>query len=236
MLDRRIVILVGPYGSGKSEVALNLALKAADSRRPTALLDLDLVKPFLRSRSLREELKEKAIEVVAPEGENTFADLPILLPRCRALFRDPSTFVVADIGGDEAGSKVLGSISDALPAAETHLLLVLNFCRPFAESVEQAVALAARISSAARLSLTGVISNTHLKEETTPSVVREGYNLALEVAKILKIPVVAVTVDESLAPSLDPKDYVCPIFTLSGLLRLPFEIKVRKRGPLFVLS
>lgn len=236
MFDRRVTVVVGPYGSGKSEFALNEVLTRRGMGR-VALLDLDLVKPFLRARAAREWLEALGVEVVAPTGDNTFADLPILLPQVRTLLRDSAVRVVADVGGDEAGSRVLGSLVDAVPVHETDIFLVLNFCRPFSETVEQAVAMAREIEMASRLRLTGVVSNTHLKQETTPEVVRMGYDLAVRVANILGIPVVAVAVEEALADRLDPNDFACPIRLLRGFLRLPFEGGpfVPKTGPLFVL-
>lgn len=239
MFGRRVSVVVGPYGSGKSEIALNgaLALARPDEGR-VALLDLDLVKPFLRARGAREWLEARGVEVVAPTGDNAFADLPILLPQVRTLLRDPGVRVVADVGGDEAGSRVLGSLADAFPETETDLLLVLNFRRPFAETVEQALAMARAIEAASRRRLTGVVSNTHLKQETTPEVVREGYDLAVRTAARLGIPMVAVAVDEALAERLDPGDFACPVLRLHGFLRLPFENgpSVRTIGPLFALN
>lgn len=239
VFQRRVTVMVGPFGSGKSEIALNVALalmQRAEGR--VALMDLDLVKPFLRARSGRQWLEEQGIEVVAPTGDNAFADLPILLPKVRSLLRDPSVRVVADVGGDEAGARVLGSIADAVPVDETDLLLVLNFRRPFAETVEQVVAMAKAIETTSRLRVTGVVSNTHLKQETTPGVVREGYEMAVTTARHLGVPVVSVAVEETVAPSLDPEGFSCPILTLRGLLRLPFEggPTVRTSGPLFVLN
>ena len=45
---RKYVVLVGNYGSGKTELALNLALLSARDMR-TTLVDLDIVNPYFRS-------------------------------------------------------------------------------------------------------------------------------------------------------------------------------------------
>jgi len=237
VFNRRVSVLVGSFGSGKSELALQAALASAEATRRTALLDLDLVKPFLRARTAREWLESRGIEVVAPSGENAFADLPILLPRVRGLLRDEQVHVLADVGGDEAGARVLGSLGDALPL-DADLLLVLNFRRPFAETVEQVLALADRIARAARRGVTGLISNTHLKHETTPEVVVRGYEQAREVATRLGVPVVAVPVQEELAARMDPTAFDGLLVPFQRLLTLPFEegLKVRRSGPLFVLN
>ena len=46
---KRIQIITGHYGSGKTEYAVNLALQLAGTGRKTALADLDIVNPYFRS-------------------------------------------------------------------------------------------------------------------------------------------------------------------------------------------
>ena len=42
------VVLAGNYGSGKTELSLNLALKAAKTAS-TVLVDMDIVNPYFRA-------------------------------------------------------------------------------------------------------------------------------------------------------------------------------------------
>lgn len=238
MVRRRVTVLVGPFGTGKSEIAVNLAIAEASRRAQVALMDLDLVKPFLRSREAKDWLEQERIRTVAPSGENAFADLPMLLPTVRSLLLEEDWLVIADVGGDEAGARVLGSLSDVLAQVGPDVLLVLNFRRPFVDNVERAVEMARTIERSSRTQVTGVISNTHLKEQTTVEIVREGYQLAMEVGERLGVPVLAVTAEENLALALDEAEFSCPIMRLRRILTLPFEksISVRKSGPLFVLN
>ena len=238
MYDRRITILVGSFGSGKTEIALNGALALAASGRPVTLADLDVVKPYFRSRAARAILDEAGIRLLAPTGETTHADLPIVVPQVRAALRDPSCRLVIDVGGDDTGARVLGSLSDVMPVADTQVLVVLNFRRPATSGAEEAAAMVRQIEAAARVTVTGLVSNTHLMRETTPRVVLEGHRMAVATADILGIPVVAVTATSDVAADLAGEELGCPVVVLQRIVLPPFEQppQTRTMGPLFVVN
>ena len=238
MYERRITVLVGSFGSGKTEIALNGALALAAAGGPVTLADLDVVKPYFRSRAARAILDEAGIRLLAPAGEVTHADLPIVVPQVRAALRDPSCRVVVDAGGDDVGARVLGSLSDVLPAADAHVLVVLNFRRPSTPDAEKAAAMVRKIEAAARVKVTGLVSNTHLMRETTPRVVLEGHQLAVEAAEDLSIPVIAVTATSDVAADLAGEELGCPLVVLQRIVLPPFEQppQTRTMGPLFVVN
>ena len=233
-----VVILVGHFGSGKSEIALNLALGFRARGEDVSIVDLDVVKPYFRCRQAREELHARGIRLVAPEGEHAHADLPIILPAIRHLLQRPTGRVLMDVGGDPVGARALGSLSDAVVPPSTELLVVLNFLRPYTETVDEAVEMVRAIEAAARLKATGVVSNTHLLSETTPAVVLEGLQMAEEVAARLRLPVVAAVADRPTARGLAGRTLPRPLLVLERLIRPPFEgtRQQRKVGPLFVLN
>lgn len=236
MFDGRISVLVGHFGSGKTEIALNAAVMLAGSGARVALVDLDVVKPYFRSRAARDFLSDRGIELVAPEGDDVFADIPVLTPRVRALCRDPWVRVIIDAGGDDTGARALGSLSDAVAAAGAGLDVVLNFRRPFTPDVDSAVAMAREIELAARLRVEGVISNTHLMGETTRDVVLDGCALARQAAERLGVPLRAVVVDHRMAPEVEAAGPGCPVFPVRRLVQPPFDqegYRVPKSGPLF---
>ena len=90
MLQRRVTVFVGHFGSGKTEIALNVALDLATGGERVTLADADVVKPYFRSRAARTLLEDSGVELIAPQGEHVHADLPILVPRLRGALRDPS--------------------------------------------------------------------------------------------------------------------------------------------------
>ena len=166
--------LVGPYGSGKSEIALTLACLMArrlqarpDNRLQVALGDIDVLKPYFRAREAGEALKAMGVRLLAPGGSLKSADLPILTPELGCAAREADTLLVLDVGGDPAGARALGSLRDEVDTNALDLLLVLNRHRPFMESVESVVEQADKIQRASGLRLTGVVSNTHMMAETT---------------------------------------------------------------------
>lgn len=238
MYRKRVTLLVGHFGSGKTEIALNGALELAAGGARVTLADLDVVKPYFRSRAAREILAEAGVELLAPTGANVHADLPIIVPQIRSHLRRSERRLILDVGGDEVGARVLGSLSDVLPTEETDCWLVLNFRRPSTPDPERAVEMVREIEAVGRISVAGLISNTHLMEETTPGIVVDGYRQAVETARLAEIPVIAVTVAEDLAADLRDEEIECPIVSMRRVVKPPFAQSLERRttGPLFVVN
>lgn len=239
MFARRITIVVGHFGSGKTEIAVNGAVRLAAEGHAVSLVDADVVKPYFRTREARVLLAGLDIEVVAPDGDNATADLPIVLPRVRTLCRDPSRRVIVDAGGDDTGARILGSLSDVLAGQDLDFLLVLNFRRPFTPDAASAVDMAREIEAAARLKVTGVVSNTHLMAETTGIVVLEGLQMARDTAAALGVDVRAVVVEEALADGIASADPGCEVLALRRIVQPPIgtpRLRVRTTGPLFLVK
>jgi hypothetical protein len=237
----RVTVFAGHFGSGKTELALNAALASAGAGIPTSLIDLDVVKPYFRSRSAIDILKSHDVELVAPQGDLLTADLPVICADVRVRMRDPFRKVFVDAGGNDVGVKALRSVLDAVPAGDSALLLVLNFRRPFTQDVESAVELAHSIEAAAGLSFTGAVSNTHLMKETTPAIVLEGYEKARETTRRMNIPLVAVSVERDMIEPLQQVPLICPLLPIQRFVKPPFEkkepvMKVRKIGPIFKMG
>jgi hypothetical protein len=238
LFEKRVTVIVGHFGSGKTEIALNGSLDLAASSVETVLVDLDVVKPYFRSRSAIAILEEAGVGLVAPKGEHFHADLPIIVPEIRNVLVEKRAKVIMDVGGDDTGARVLGSLSNVVPTDETDCLLVLNFRRPFTRDEDEAVAMIREIEEVSRMKVTGLVSNTHLMEETTPGVVREGYRLSRTTAERAGIPLVAVAVDAAILDGLRREDFTCPLMGLRRIVKPPFEGTLRQRttGPLFVLN
>jgi hypothetical protein len=224
----RSILLVGDYGSGKSEVAVNLALRLAaemaesgDPRR-AAIADLDLVNPYFRCREARAPLEEAGIRVVMPGDGHQFADLPILLPQVKGLLQDEQTRSILDVGGDEVGARVLASLASFVVPSRTDFWFVLNRSRPFNDTLEGCERTISRVEAAAGMRVTGLVSNTHLMDETTSEMVLEGLRLAEEVAAARGVPVVLVTAMEPIAEKLPRELIAHPLLPLRRLLVPPW--------------
>jgi hypothetical protein len=220
--DHRITLFTGTYGSGKSETAVSYSHHLLDLGYSVKILDLDVVNPYFRCREAREDLEKRGATVVAPKGAQFFADLPIILPEIRGSFGGDQTAVVGDVGGDDVGARVLGSLADVVDPEQVQLLFVINRNRPFTSTADGCMKILTEIEAASRLSVAGLVSNTHLMDETTPEQIYQGYELACEVSRRTGIPVRLVTVETSMAGTVDADRFECPLLPLRRVLLPPW--------------
>ena len=183
LTDNRYVVLTGNYGSGKTEIALNLAMGFSAGMR-TTLVDLDIVNPYFRSAEKAEELEKAGVRVLMPTYAMTTVDIPALPAEIQSVFEVPSDRVVFDVGGDDTGAAALGRYYPAFLAHrdETTMALVINAMRPLTQSVEDITDIAERIRNRGRLAIDMIINNTNLAGRTTPEMVEKGEELILECA------------------------------------------------------
>lgn len=196
--DCRFLVITGNYGSGKTEISLNLAFEAARSRK-TTLVDLDIVNPYFRTGEKANELREAGIRVLMPTYAMTTVDIPALPAEIQSVFEVPSDRVIFDVGGDDTGAAALGRYypSFVKHRVETVMMLVINCMRPLTRTQEDILDLAERIRSRGRLPIGCLINNTNLADETTPEMLEEGERTVLACAEKLGIPGVISTGLES---------------------------------------
>ncbi len=211
---RRVTALVGSYGSGKTELVLGLAAAARQSDKPTLIADLDVLKPYFRSREAGQRLAALGVTMLAPEGALANADLPIIPHQVRSAIGREDLQVFLDVGGDPVGARVLGSLSDVLGRASCDLFLVVNRYRPFSDTFERALEQARFIANAAQLPITGVISNTHLLDETTADDIDYGLDVARPLATALGVAVRLLGVPASLLPHFAKRDDLPPLVAI----------------------
>ncbi len=198
--EDRLLMVVGNFGSGKTEVAVNLAIQLAKAGRTVQLADLDLVNPYFRSREAQKLMEAHGIRVVVPPGDQAFADLPIILPEIRGMLSPPAgTTTIFDVGGDDVGARALATFRPSIPDGGYELWQVVNAKRPFTSTVEGCLEIQREIESASRLQVTGLLANAHLMDDTTPATVLEGWRLAREVAEACGHPLRAVAAMNEMA-------------------------------------
>lgn len=181
--DCRFLVITGNYGSGKTEISLNLAFEAARNRN-TTLVDLDIVNPYFRTGEKAEELREAGIRVLMPTYAMTTVDIPALPAEIQSVFEVPSDWVIFDVGGDDTGAAALGRYYPSFTQHRQELMtaFVINCARPLTMCVDDILDLARRIENRGRLPIDILINNTNLADETTPQLVMEGENTVLECA------------------------------------------------------
>lgn len=222
--EERLVLIVGNYGSGKTEVAVNLALQLSRSRK-VSIADLDIVNPYFRCREARDVMEEAGIRVIYPRGEFHAADLPIVLPEIRGAIQEEGGTLIFDVGGDDVGARVLSSLADVLAGRPHVMLQVLNAKRPFTDTVEGCLKIRREIEAASRLMVTALVSNTHLLEETEAETVAEGLRLARAVEAEGGLPLAFVTADEGLRGSFDAGRADCPVLWIRRRMLPPWKLK-----------
>jgi len=218
------MMIVGNYGSGKTEVAVNLAVHLARKGRNVQIADLDIVNPYFRCREARTLMEQHGIRVVVPPLSQTWADLPIVVPEIKGMLAPAGDRVsLFDVGGDNVGAKLLSSFFEPLGDNPYALWQVINARRPFTDTVEGCLAMRAAIEQASRLRVTGLLVNTHLMDETTPAIVLEGYEIAMETARQAGIPVVCVCIMKELANQPDLKKIEAPLLVLERHMLPPWK-------------
>lgn len=188
-MNKRIQIITGHYGSGKTEFAVNLALKYAADGEKTALADLDIVNPYFRSAERRDLLEAHGIRIIATSFSGIM-DLPAVSPEVMAVFDDRSYRGVLDMGGDPEGARILGRYEPQLAREEFDLLCVVNANRPETNAPEKALSYIEHIEAACGQKVTGLINNTHLCRETAAGDILKGAELVHEISKRSGLPVV----------------------------------------------
>lgn len=73
---KRVTLLCGHYGSGKTNAAVNMALDLARSGKKTLLADLDIVNPYFRAKDSSDDLKKHGIRLICSEYANTTSTFP----------------------------------------------------------------------------------------------------------------------------------------------------------------
>ena len=191
-MSKKMYVLIGNYGSGKTELALNFAFQAAERGERTELLDLDMVNTYFRLTEPGRMTHMKEIRVVSPNYANSSVETLSLPAEVQSAFAMDWDTVIFDVGGDAAGSTALGRYHqdfELLDEGALEVLNVVNIRRPLAGTVEKIVHLQEEMQIHSRLKITGMINNTNLAQVTTEAELRDGYDMIRQVSEITGVPV-----------------------------------------------
>ncbi len=182
-----ITVLVGEFGSGKTELAVNLASYMQKSGMKTAVVDMDLAKPYFRTREHKERLENEGVTVVMPQGALAHSDLPIMPEGLTRVLFSHDYRVIIDVGGSKSAI-VLAQVRDRIRDNGCEVLLVVNICRPFSADATEVLTAMRNIEAASGLAVTGLVSNTNLGAETTTEHVNAGLKVVREVSELTGLP------------------------------------------------
>lgn len=202
---KRITLFAGHYGSGKTNIAVNFALKLAETGKRVTIADLDIVNPYYRTKDSEDELNRAGIRVISSEFANSNVDFPAMPGEAYSIIDDKQSFAVCDVGGDDRGAYALGRFSTEIKAQDYEMLLVINRYRPLTRDVASLIEIKNEIEAAAAIPFTAIINNSNLGRETTPESVLASLDYANEASSRLGLPLKLTTVYEPIYNELKDK-------------------------------
>jgi MinD-like ATPase involved in chromosome partitioning or flagellar assembly len=211
-------LLAGHYGSGKTNIAVNMALELKKEHENTAIADLDIVNPYFRTLDSKNELEAAGIRLIVSPYANSSLDIPALPQDMYAIVDDESMYSIIDVGGDDRGALALGRLSRMISDENNYdMFLVINKYRPLTPDAASVKEVLDEIEEAGRLKFTGIINNSNLGAETDAQCILDSVQFADEVSELTGLPVVLTSVEEKFMAEL------------SGKIGNLFPMKLQKR-------
>ena len=216
---KRITLLCGHYGSGKTNVAINMAYELKKAHERVVIADLDIVNPYFRTKDSAADFEKKGIGLICSEYAGTNVDIPALPGEIYALTDDKTTMAVIDVGGDDRGALALGRIAPEIAEENDYeALLVINKFRPLTPDTQSTLEVLGEIETACGLKMTGLVNNSNLGVETKAEDILGSVSYAEAISEITGLPIVCTSVCEKLYAELEGK--------IENLLPLKLQDKI----------
>lgn len=218
-----VLLIVGNYGSGKTELAINLALHQKKQGYDVVLADLDLVNPYFRTREVKVPMEKMGIDIILPPSAYLQSDLPILSPAIAGVISNPREVSILDVGGDAAGATVLGALKDVLINQSYQMIQVLNPNRPDTSDLKGCLRIYNDIQKQTGLKITGIAGNANLIDDTTTETIVEGYQFAEAFANEVNLPLLFISGDQALMPSIPKEKIKCAFLPINRQMVPPWK-------------
>ncbi|NSW89774.1 MAG: hypothetical protein HPY74_03660 [Firmicutes bacterium] len=226
MFSKRINIFTGHFGSGKTEVAVNYALKLSEMSNRTAIVDFDIVNPYFRTMDVKEYLENKGVWVIAPAYANTNVDVPALPPEINTLLENKDYRVVFDVGGDDLGATALSRYKEEILQEDYGHFFVVNIKRLMTNTVEKIEEMFFAIEKSSGLKIKGIVNNTNLLGATTVYDLLESKEVIEKAALKLGVPVMFTSILSTLFKDTESLEYAGitgDILYMEKMIHLPWE-------------
>ncbi|HHV73853.1 hypothetical protein BVF91_12715 [Thermoanaerobacterium sp. PSU-2] len=219
---KRLTVVLGHYGTGKTEIAINYARYIKTCGYDVDIVDLDIVNPYFRPREVRKELLDRwGIKVIGVDEKYMNADMPALSRDIYSVMQDEEKYAVFDIGGDDAGAIAFGQYHNILADKDVDVLFVINVNRPFTKDAESAIKYMKLVENAARIKVTHLVNNTHLSYETTADDVIRGIEVTEDVSRRTGIPIKMTAAKKDVAEELKNMGY--DVFPIDLYMKTPWN-------------
>lgn len=210
---KRITIFAGHYGSGKTNIAVNYAKELKKKGESVLVADLDIVNPYFRTKDSEEELKTLGIDLICSEFASTNLDIPALPKDLYRIINDKSTCAVIDVGGDDAGSIVLGRLAPGITQEnDFEMIFVVNFFRPVTRTAEEAMEIMKEIEAVSSLKFTAIVNNSNLGEMTSAEDILSTKKELEKLSKISSLPLLFTSAKSNICYKLaETEDNLFPL-------------------------
>ncbi len=199
-----MTILTGHYGSGKTSIAVQYALRLREAGNAVSICDLDIVNPYFRSTDHRAELEAAGVCLVTSQFAGSNLDIPSLPKELYAAIADKSSYAVLDVGGDDRGAVVLGRyVPDIVDEGNYEMLFVANFYRPLTKTAEDALQVLREVEAACGMRATALVNNSNLGLETSAEDVLGTVDRMERFAQLAELPIAFTSVSNRLKEQLD---------------------------------
>lgn len=222
-MDSRIRVFTGHFGSGKTEIAINYALKLKEEGKNVCIADLDIVNPYFCTRDEEKLLKDKGIKLVATPKEMSNAELGTIPLNTISVFDDKSNEIVIDVGGDNLGAVALGQYNKFFRLEDYDMYFVINTARRSTKNADGVIEFIQKIEAASRLKVKYLINNTNLSYETTLQMIIDGQKIVKEVSEKTGLPICYTTIREDLVDSCKENEILGEILPIKIFMLPPWK-------------
>lgn len=196
--EHKVHAFIGMFGSGKTEISLNIAIHLKQKYDKVAIADIDTISPYFRTRDELENLNRLNIEVITPPHRYMVGDLPIISARVGGFVTNPLYKTVLDVGGNDDGAVVFSSLNNFVKKVDTAVYFVINTKRPFTDSKKKILQNIYRLSNKARMNIDYLVCNSNLLDETDQKLITNGEKIVEEVSKESEIPIAFTVISDKI--------------------------------------
>lgn len=224
MMENRIHIFSGHFGSGKTEVALNFAVKLREKGKNVTIVDFDIVNPYFRTNDAREMLMDKGIRLIANDYASSNVDMPTVPLNLMSVFDNTECDVIFDVGGDDDGALALGAYKRYFDAQGYRMHFVVNTKRPLTRDAGELLEIAERIERASRLKFNDIYNNTNLLSQTDKYTLFSDYD---EIKKLSELMGISISRNCGIRAALEavPEELSDTVFNMEIYIPKLWELK-----------